>query len=340
MRLTTATPLAIVVSIAAGGAVLGQERAHIQLAPALNGFAMAQDTESLDTVIERAFWAVLNRGPSSTELQRYRALMRENEWGEAEVRRDLSERPDYRRFSREGGAEQETESPDTAIERAFRTTLNREPSSTEFRRYRVLLQENGWGEAEVRRDLSERPDYRRFSRVGGVEPEAIIRRAYQDILGRDPDTEGMRTYRSKMIDEGWPERDVREAIRRGDEHASSERRYASADRIIRRAYEDILGREPDPEGLQTFRRHIVEDGFDEHDVRQALLRSPEKRQRQVVSDAEATEMVRRAYRAVLNREPDTTGMRDYRARVLRDHWNDQQLTDELRKSDEYRNRRQ
>jgi hypothetical protein len=332
MRLTAATPLAIVVSIAAGST-------YIQLAPALNGFAMAQDTESLDTAIERAFRAVLNRDPSSTELQRYRVLMRENEWGEAEVRRDLSERPEYRRISK-GGAEQETESPDTAIERAFRTTLNREPSSTELRRYRVLLQENGWGEAEVRRDLSERPDYRRFSKVGGVEPEAIIRRAYQDILGRDPDTEGMRLYRSKMIDEGWAERDVREALRRRDEQASTERRYASADRIIRRAYEDILGREPDPEGLQTFRRHIVDDGFDEHDVRQAITRSPEKRQRQIVGDAEATDMVRRAYRAVLNREPDATGMRDYKARVLRDHWNDQQITDELRKSDEYRTKRQ
>jgi TorA maturation chaperone TorD len=276
VRLTTAMPMAIVAGIAAGGSVLGQERTHIQLAPALNGFAMTQDTES----------------------------------------------------------------PDTAIERAFRSVLNREPSSTELRRYRVLVRENEWGEAEVRRDLSERPDYRRFSKAGGVEPETIIRRAYQDILGRDPDAEGMRTYRSKMIDEGWPERDVREALRRSGEHASSERRYASADRIIRRAYEDILGREPDPEGLQTFRRHIVEDGFDEHDVRQALARSPEKRQRQVISEAEAADMVRRAYRAVLNREPDATGMRDYTARVLRDHWNDQQITDELRKSEEYRRKRQ
>jgi hypothetical protein len=50
-------------------------------------------------------------------------------------------------------------------------------------------------------------------------------------------------------------------------------------------------------------------------------------------------MVRRAYRAVLNREPDATGMRDYKTRLLRDHWNEQQITDDLRKSDEYRSKR-
>jgi hypothetical protein len=228
---------------------------------------------------------------------------------------------------------QDDESADRAIDRAFRSVLEREPSPTERRRYRLLMRENEWGEADVRRDLSERPDYQRFSKERGIEPEAIIRKAYQDILGRDPDSEGMRTYRSKLIDEGWSEREVREALRRSEEHASSERRYASADRIISRAYEDILRREPDPEGLQTFRRHIVEDGFDEHDVREALRRSPEKRQK---TDAEAADIVRRAYRAVLNREPDPTGLRDYKARVLRDHWSEQQIADALRQSDEYR----
>ncbi|HKC12017.1 MAG TPA: DUF4214 domain-containing protein [Vicinamibacteria bacterium] len=270
MRLTTATLVAIAFGSAAGGFVPGGTNVHLALD--LNGVALAQDDESADRAIERAFRAVLDREPSSTERRRYRLLMRENEWGEVDVRRDLSERPDYRRFSKERG----------------------------------------------------------------VEPEAVIRKAYQDILGRDPDSEGVRTYRSKMIDEGWSEREVREALRRSEEHASSEHRYASADRIIRRAYQDILGREPDPEGQQTFRRHIVEDGFDEHDVREALRRSPERRQR---SDAEAAAMVRRAYRAVLDREPDPTGLRDYKARVLRDHWSEQQIVDDLRQSDEYRRKR-
>jgi len=79
MRLISAMSMAIVVSIAAAGSVLGQETAHIQLAAALGGFAMAQDTDNPDTAIERAFRTTLNREPSSTERRRYRVLMQQNE---------------------------------------------------------------------------------------------------------------------------------------------------------------------------------------------------------------------------------------------------------------------
>lgn len=167
---------------------------------------------------------------------------------------------------------------DAAISRAFRSVLHRDPYPMEVRRYRVLMAENGWREADVRRDLSQRTDYRRYSARGrSFQPDTVIRSAYQDILGRDPDPEGLRNYRDKMIREGWSERDVREALRTSPEYASMDRRHASADRIIQRAYQQILGREPDPSGMETYRRNIVENGWDEQDVRQALLRSPEYR---------------------------------------------------------------
>jgi hypothetical protein len=234
---------------------------------------------------------------------------------------------------------------DAIIRRAFLSVLNREPTSSELRRYRVLMEDYNWTEQDIRRDLRDRPDYQRYSsNRRGMRPEVIVRRAYQDILGRDPDPEGLRTYRGKIIDEGWSEQDVREALRRSPEYASGAARTASADRIIRRAYQDILGREPDPEGLEVYRRNIIERGWDEQDVRQALRRSPERRARvtgQVnISEADATEMVRRAYLSVLSREPDEAGMRDYRARILRDHWTERQLMDALRNSPEYRSKHQ
>jgi TorA maturation chaperone TorD len=234
---------------------------------------------------------------------------------------------------------QATYDENAAIRRAFRATLDREPTASELRRYRVLMDEYGWSEAEVSRDLRARSDYQRYSRVRSLQPDAIVRRAYQDILGREPDPEGLHDYRSKIVNEGWSEQDVREALRRSDEYASTDRRTASADRIIRRAYQDILRREPDPPGLETYRRNILENGWDEHDVRQALRRSAEKRQqRQAVSDAQATEMVRRAYLEVLKREPDETGLRDYKLRVLRDGWREPDLVQALRNSDEFRSK--
>jgi TorA maturation chaperone TorD len=203
------------------------------------------------------------------------------------------------------------------------------------------MEDEHWSEADVRRDLSSRTDYQRYStNRHSMQPEAIIRRAYRDILGRDPDPEGMRTYRSNIIDRNWSEQDVREALRNSPEYASGGARTASADRIIRRAYQDILGREPDASGLETYRRNIVERGWDEQDVRTALRRSQERREvvrgARSVSDAEAADMVRRAYQTVLKREPDAGGMQEYKARILNDRWTEQQVVSALRSSPERR----
>jgi len=232
---------------------------------------------------------------------------------------------------------------EAAITSAFRSVLNREPTGSELRRYLTLMEENNWTEADVRRDLASRTDYQRYStNRRGMRPEAIVRRAYQDILGRDPDPEGMRTYRSNIIDRGWSEQDVREALRNSPEYASGPARTASADRIIRRAYQDILGREPDQGGLETYRRNIIERGWDEQDVRAALRHSQERRDvvrgQRTLSDAEASDIVRRAYLSVLSREPDANGMRDYKARILNDRWTEQQVVNALRNSDEYRSK--
>ena len=228
---------------------------------------------------------------------------------------------------------------DAAIERAFRTVLNRTPSSFEVRRYRALMRD-GWTEADIRRDLRERSDYRAIRGRTGANADAIVRRAYQDILGREPDAIGMRNYRSKILDDGWSEWDVRDSLRRSDEYAGGAAlgfRTASADRIIRRAYEDILGREPDERGLNNYRRLILEDGWDEHDVRQSLIRSPERRNKRLaVSESAAREMVRSAYRSVLDREPDARGLNHYTSRILNDGYTEEDVVRALRDSDEYR----
>ena len=232
---------------------------------------------------------------------------------------------------------------ETTIRQAFQGVLKREPTGSELRRYRVLMNQYNWTEADVRKDLRDRPDYQRYSTNGkSMRPEAIIRTAYQDILGRDPDPEGLRTYRSNIVDRGWSEQDVREALRNSPEYTSGAVRNRSADRIIRRAYQDILNREPDAEGLANYRRNIVEEGWDEQDVRQAIRKSDERRggvrAQNTMSDAQAADIVRRAYQSILNREPDDVGMRDYKARVLRDRWSEQQVMDALRNSDEYRSK--
>jgi hypothetical protein len=150
-----------------------------------------------------------------------------------------------------------------------------------------------------------------------------------------------------------------------------------AQRIVRQAYRDILGREPDPSGLQQYTRSMMYDGWSEADVRRSLQSSAEYAQRSQgygqygrngqygryrqngqygqsgqygqygqrgawgrsgVGGGQAADIVRQAYLSVLGREPDAVGMRDYTTRVLRDGWTERDVVRALRSSDEYRSR--
>lgn len=232
---------------------------------------------------------------------------------------------------------QSSQRQDAAIKRAFRDVLDREPSSSELRRYRNLMIEEHWSEADIRSDLRGRSDYQRYSKDRNSDVDRVIRRAYEDILHREPDQEGLRHYRVEMLDNGWTEQDVRTALRKSAEHDNV--KQSSADRIVKRAYQDILGRDPDYNGLVQYRNRIIDDGWDEHDVRQALLKSPEYRQKNAMTRDKAVEIVTRAYRSVLERDPDAGGMEGYVQRVLRDHWSEADVARALRNSDEYRNKR-
>jgi len=105
-----------------------------------------------------------------------------------------------------------------------------------------------------------------------IDPEVVIKRAYRDILGREADPVGLRDYRGLIIDQGWTEAMVRDHIRHGDEF-----RKEGADRIVQRAYRDVLGREADPDGLRTYRAKLLEKNWTEGDVRDALRNSEEYR---------------------------------------------------------------
>jgi len=109
------------------------------------------------------------------------------------------------------------------------------------------------------------------------------------------------------------------------------------DRIVERAYQDILERAPDPQGLRIYRSHMLDDGWTERQVRDSLRESPEYREKTTMTYPKAQEIVRRAYLAVLNREPDGAS-RGFVDKVFRDKWTQEDVERELRRSDEYRNR--
>lgn len=149
---------------------------------------------------------------------------------------------------------------------------------------------------------------------------------------------------SDLTDEGWSDRLSSLRVMKSSSGSgyggssgnnNSGRPIGDPDKIVRRAYQDILDREPDNEGMRTYRSRIIDDGWTEEKVREALRKSPEYREKTTMTPEKAKETVRRAYLSVLNREPDAEGSQGFVDNVLRKKWTEQDVARELRKSDEY-----
>ena len=148
---------------------------------------------------------------------------------------------------------------------------------------------------------------------------------------RDGDFRDRRDGRDGRDDRGGDRRDDGRSNRRltGDE----------ADRSVRRAYQDVLHRDPDDGGLRQYRSRMIDDGWSEEQVRDSLRNSPEYRERTTMTRAKAEDIVRRAYLNVLKREPDAAGSQGFINSVLRDNWSQEDVERALRNSEEFRNRR-
>jgi hypothetical protein len=170
-------------------------------------------------------------------------------------------------YGREGRGYRDEREADRVIRRVYREILGRDPDEAGLRHYRSRLMTDGWDEEELRRSLR---DSREFN---NRDYEMIVRRVYRELLHRDPDPEGLRSYASNLRDRRWSEDDLRREIRR-----SEEARETRARDIVIRAYRDILGRDPDAEGLRSYQRKVM-DGMDENRLRDILRGSDEARNR-------------------------------------------------------------
>ena len=138
--------------------------------------------------------------------------------------------------------------------------------------------------------------------------------------------------------------DRRNNDRGGNDRGNNDRanvgggRREDPDVIVRRAYQDILNRDPDAAGLRIYRSHIIDDRWSETQVRDALRSSPEFRELTTMTRPKAEAIVARAYRSMLGRDPDPASAA-FVDKVLRDKWTEEDVAAELRKSAEYRNKK-
>ncbi|MDA7916633.1 hypothetical protein N9B49_00265 [bacterium] len=104
------------------------------------------------------------------------------------------------------------------VERAYNEVLGRSPDASGRSTYARVVRERGWDESRLRKELRKSPEFQQE-----IVPRTI-QKAYRDLLGRDVDPNGLRTYTSRMIKSGWSEGRIRDSLKKSAEYASRTRR--------------------------------------------------------------------------------------------------------------------
>jgi RNase P/RNase MRP subunit POP5 len=166
---------------------------------------------------------------------------------------------------------------DRIIWQAYGDILRREPDREGLSYYRSRMSDYGWTEQDVREDLGRSRDYRRSEiPMTRREAERIVRRAYLDVLGREPDP-GSRPWVDKIQYENWTEQDLARELRKSEEYRQRDR-GREAEQIVRQAYLEVLGREPDP-ASRVWVDKVLKDNWTKEEVSRALRDSDEYRRK-------------------------------------------------------------
>ena len=48
--------------------------------------------------------------------------------------------------------------------------------------------------------------------------ESVVRRSYRDVLGRDPEPSGLRSWTEQVVNNNWTQQDLERALRQSDEY--------------------------------------------------------------------------------------------------------------------------
>jgi hypothetical protein len=143
--------------------------------------------------------------------------------------------------------------------------LGREPDPPGQRFYASRLLDAGWSEEQLRDTLRRSQEFR------DRDIDGIVRRVYLTTLGREPDASGIANYR-RALTRGMTEGEMRTELLRSREGGDKRVRDA-----VTRAYREVLKREPDAAGLESYSKLMLQKGWSESDVRENLRRSDEYR---------------------------------------------------------------
>ena len=159
-----------------------------------------------ERVVRAAYRDILSRDVDGPGLRLYLSRLVEAGWNEEQLREQLRRSEEFKHRDLEA-----------IIRRVYHDVLGRPPDASGIAAYQRSLS-RGMTESEMREDL-------RRSREGAEKQVALaITRAYREILRRDPDPDGLKSYTELMQRKGWTEEDVRNGLRRSEEFRQLPRR--------------------------------------------------------------------------------------------------------------------
>ena len=295
-------------------------------------------------MVVEVFNDVMDRHPTRREIRTYSELAEQRNYDYRDLEREIRDEYDTgshwkKRDSRRHGDDREVFKTRRWVESAFEDAVGRLPDEYEMREYCDLCMDEDMSKRELERAIredyegvwepyySDRDYHYDFPRyTDDREAEMIIEEAYQDYIGRAPDRDGLRNYRTLMIDKGWSEKRIRENIAN-----SYEALYERNSKIVTRAYEDLLDRTPSDSERDHYVDAMYKHKWDERKMRDAIRESQE------FQYTRPRRMIEEAYREVLLREADSRAYEGLRKEIVKHGWTLEKVKDHLRKSAEYRN---
>ena len=182
MNIKTAVVAGFILNVGLGGAVFAQSGGYYP-APS-RGYAVSNQRQA-ERIVRQAYRDILRREPDASGLAQYTRSMLYDNWTEGDVRRSLQSSQEYAQRSQGYGNG----------------------------RYGTYGNSGTYGRYDNR-------DIRRSSSNYNGQAAAMVRQAYISTLGREPDAVGLREYTSRVVRDGWTQRDIVRALRSSDEYRS------------------------------------------------------------------------------------------------------------------------
>lgn len=150
---------------------------------------------------------------------------------------------------------------------------------------------------------------------------ALLAKMYRDVLGRDPDADGLRFWLDRL-DNGMLTQQVGAQFYSSPEYVDA---AGSTEEWLRQLYRALLERQSDTSGLAYWKDRLAR-GISPYEVTASFYSSPESRNRRVVG----------LYQQILGRDPDPEGRAFWADRLI--SIDDIRLAVELATSGEYYDR--